>query len=292
VHASWIVAAFSHEQPDPAVWEALVRAVDEWNRWDGPRVDTEVDGMRLAAFDETQQEAQERLVARLRALPGAVVQVSARQHLDQTDYDAADLVGVSGMDPLDGFVVNESAALIDLPPCSTCGQQDLLDREQVAPLRVDEEQLDEAAADGSLPGGSGWDLVGLPHGGLAVSRRLVAAWETARLTGVVVGDLLAASTGRRSERVVQVTAARAVLPPCPEHTVSEGAPHCPACGRARSNTIGLVHVRPDQVGTEDLVSAHPQRHALLYLSRRAYESTLAISPAGLVVQDAWSVCRH
>ena len=289
---SWTVAAFRHEQPDPSVWDALVRSVDEWNRWDGPRVDTGVDWMRVASFEEGQQAAQERFVAQLRAVPGAAVQVVARQHLEPSDYAAADLVAISGLDPLDGFVVNEAAALTDLPPCRSCGQQDAFAREQVSSLAIDEAQLSQPAADGSLPGERGWDLVALPHGGLAASPRLVAAWQADGLTGLVVSDLLAGSTGRASQRLVQVAAARAVLPPCPVHTVSEGEPHCPLCGRARSNTVGLVHVRPDQVGGDDVVSAHPSRSALLLLSRRVYASTLAFAATGLVAHDAWLVCEH
>ena len=283
---------FAHEQPEPAVWDALVRSVDEWNRWDGPRVDTEVDGMRLRSFDDAQQAAQERIVTQLRRIPGAVVQVSSRQHLEDADYAVADLVGFSGVDLAEGFVSSEGAALLSLPPCQACGQQDLFDREQVGPFVIDERQLDRPSADGSLPSGVGWDLVSLPHGGLAVSRRLFTSWEAEGLTGLVPTELVGWSTGRPSQQVVQVSAAQAFVLPCAVHTLSEGAPHCQLCGRARSTTCGFVHTRRDQAGGVDVVSAHPGRHALLYLSRHAYDLTVALAPAGLLVDDAWLLCEH
>lgn len=184
------------------------------------------------------------------------------------DYATADYIGVSGTDlSLDPpFVLGEPFR--DDPPCPECGHHDAFDVTRVRPVRIDESLLDAPAPDGSRPGPDGWEVVNLPDGGLLLSARLVSALRRVA-RGLVVEDVLDAR-GKTSGRMAALRADVAVLTPCPRHTRFEGEPTCPLCGTARSTPDGCFWLPRSVVGTADVVSRHPGRAALLYVSQAVF----------------------
>ena len=279
------IAVLRHEQPTTDVWVAVEAVISAWEREGGPEFDRQVDFLREVEL--TDSAARDDLVARLYAV-GAAVHVVPRNVLEPRDYEQAEYVGIFGVDLGPAFVSNADDAVVDSGPCPECGGHDELDVEQVADFQVDESWLQRPAAAGTRPPEQGWEVVGLPGGGLAVSRPL--AEQLQQLEGVTFRDLLVG--GVPSDRLVQVVAERSVLVPCRVHTRVEGAPHCPTCGRARGDVLGYFWVSPAQTGGRDLISRHRGRHAFLAASRPAMDLLDRHAPAGLWVHDVLRLCEH
>lgn len=212
---------------------------------------------------------------------------SSRTDFEDQDYATADFIGVTGADlSLDPpFVLGEPFR--DDPPCPECGHHDAFDVTQVRPVRIDESLLDAPAPDGGHPGPNGWEVVNLPDGGLLLSTRLISALREVA-EGLVVEDLLDAH-GETSARMAALRAEVAVLTPCPRHTRFEGEPPCSSCGTAKSSVDGDFWVPRSVVGTADVVSRHPRRAALLYVSQAVF-AVLADVP-GVRRGDPLRVCE-
>jgi hypothetical protein len=279
MRTSWTVSLFRHEQPTPQVWAELEQVVSAWNDESGPRFDTTVDYARYARFDENEDGALERLLARLDAVDAAAMHVVRRDMVEDSDYGTAEYVGVLGA-AVDGVVLNEAAALIATGPCPGCGELDGLDVAQVRPFVVDETRLPDDVA------------VDLAGGAIAMSTRQVAAWHDAGLSGADFLEILDGSTGRASTSARQLSARLTILTPCPEHTLVVGPPHCPECGRAMGQVEGYFWVRSDEVDGADVVSRHRGGRTALYLSRRALETLRAAGPTGLDFYDVMRLCGH
>ncbi len=202
---------------------------------------------------------------------GADVIRSARTVYEESDYADADLIGISGIDlSIDPpFVRNTARAYRDDPPCLRCGHHDPFDVTVRRPPRIDESMLDAPAPDGSRPGPRGWELVNLPDGALLLSTRLVGLLREARIEGLAVEPVLNAR-GATSTRMAALRATVAVLTPCPRHTVIDGGPFCPACGTAHGSVDGWFWVPRSTIGRAEIVSRHPHRAAMIYLSPRAH----------------------
>ncbi|MDX3659887.1 hypothetical protein PV646_21520 [Streptomyces sp. ID05-26A] len=187
---------------------------------------------------------------------------------EDQDYATADYVGVTGADLslAPPFVLGEPFR--DDPPCPECGHHDAFDVTRVRPIRIDESLLDAPAPGGARPGPNGWEVVNLPDGGLLLSARLISALREVT-DGLVVEDVLDAH-GEKSVRMAALRAAVAVLAPCPRHTRFEGEPPCPLCGTARSSVDGCLQVPRSVAGTAGVVSRHPHRAALLYVSQAVF----------------------
>jgi hypothetical protein len=285
VRTTTIVSVFRHEQPTPEVWESVERVLADWEREGGAPVDRQVEFIRMIELDEP--AGRDTLVGRLEDL-GAAMHVVRRDLLEPADYREADYVGIFGVDLGSGFVSDDPEELRDIGPCPECGQHDVLDVEQTGPFVVDEEALDGPAVDGAHPGPDGWQVVGLPGGGLAVSRPL--ADSLADLEGVVLRELLT-DTGP-SRRLVQLESDRPVLVPCRVHTDVDGPPHCTTCGRARGQVRGHVFVSTAQTAGRDLISGHRGSRAFLFLRRRALDDLERQAPSGLWIHGVLRLCDH
>lgn len=279
------ISVFRHEQPAPDVWESVERVLADWERAGGAPVDRQVEFIRMIELTDPADRAT--LVGRLEDL-GAAMHVVRRDVLEPADYREADYVGIFGVDLGPGFVDDAPEQLRDAGPCLECGQHDVLDVEQTGPFVVDDQALDRPAIDGSGPGPDGWQVVGLPGGGLAVSRPV--ADSLADLEGVVLRDLL--TVAGPSRRLAQLESDRPVLVPCRVHTDVDGPPHCTTCGRARGQVRGPVFVSTAQTADRDLISSHRGGRAFLFLSRPALDDLERLAPSGLWVHGVLRVCNH
>lgn len=254
--------------------------VEEWNASEpGTPVDQSAPGALLARFTAPHAVAKDRLLARLDEVAGAAIHVVPLAELDEADYAAADFVAVTGA-PVDA-VLNESAALVDAGPCGRCGKHDVLDVQQVAPFVLDEERVAKEAPGLALD---------LAMRGLALTRAQANAWEAAGLRGADFRPVREGTTGRPSDRFVQVAASTTALLPCPRHTRVVGPAHCPECGRANGRVEGWFTVPREAAGHVDVVSRHPNRIAFLFLSRRALDVLERLGPTGLDPYDALRLC--
>lgn len=220
---------------------------------------------------------------------GAQALRSARTVFDDEDYAAADFIGVTGVDlSLDPpFVPNAAEAYHAEPPCPQCGHHDALDVTVSEPPRISEALLDRPAPDGSQPGPHGWEAVNLPNGGLLLSTRLFAELRDSRVVGLASEEVLDPS-GAPSARMTALRAPVAVLTPCPRHSRIEGADLCPGCGTAHSSLDGYFWMPRSIVGNAEIVSRHPQRAAMLYVSPRVY--TILVEVPGIRRGDPVRVC--
>lgn len=196
---------------------------------------------------------------------------SSRTLYDEADYTTADLIGITGVDLSrePPFVRNEARAYRAVPPCPRCGHQDPFDVTVVEPPRIDEDLLDAPAPDGTRPGPQGWEVVNLPNGGLLLARRLADAVRDSGIRGLVTEEVSDAS-GATSTRVVALRAPVAALAPCPRHTRVEGGAFCPTCGAAHGDLDGYFWMPRSAVGDAEIVSRHPRRAAMVYVSARCY----------------------
>jgi hypothetical protein len=246
-------------------------------------------------FDESTRDDLDRLRDELVALEdstGATHLLAWRDALEHSDYAQADFIELLGaeLSTEPPFVLNEAEVLDPGEPCPRCGSQDILDSVQTAPFVIDEPRLDGPAADGRRPDAGRWDVVTMPNGHKLVSKRLVAVLEENEVRGYELADVIDARTGEPSKRMFQITAAKAVLTVCEEHTRSDGQPLCQECGAAVTGVEGFLYVRADEVGDDEVISRHPGRGAMLYLSRRAF--ALIEDLDGVVRNAILMVCRH
>lgn len=278
------ISAFRHEQPAPEVWDAVERLLTTWER-SGGTVGRPADFIRQVEVPDPAESAS--LVARLEEL-GAALHVVRRDLLEPEDYRQADYVGIFGVDLGPDLVRNEDEVVVDTGPCPECGQHDVLDVEQTGTFTVDGSALAQPAVDGSRPGRQGWEVVGLPGGGLAVSPSL-ADWFGG-ISGAELRELV--DLEGRSSRMVQVVADRTVLVPCRTHTVVDGPTHCTSCGRARGDVHGHTWVSAAQTGGREVFSRHRGGRAFLVLARSALDVLEERRPAGLELHGVLRVCEH
>lgn len=262
---TWSVAVARDDRPD-AAWQ---RVGEVMRSWAGDATITPIGEVMWMA--DTSSAAVADALAHAVLAVGAQPLRSSRTVYDDEDYAAADHVGVTGIDlPFDPpFVRNEAEAYRVGPPCPRCGHHDPFNVTVVEPPRIDEAMLDAPAPDGSQPGPQGWEAVNLPDGGLMLSTRLVTALRDAGVRGLVIEEVLDAR-GATSARMAALRATVAVPTPCPRHTRIEGAPFCPACGAANGDLDGYYWMPRSVVGNAEIVSRHPHRAAMLYVSPRAY----------------------
>lgn len=223
------------------------------------------------------------------ATVGAQSLRSVRTVYEDEDYAKADFIRVTGVDlSLDPpFVRNAAAVYHAEPPCSQCGHHDVFDVTVAEPPRIYEALLDRPAPDGSQPGPHGWEAVNLPNGGLLLSMRLFAELRDSRVVGLACEEVLDIS-GAPSARMVALRAPVVVLTPCPRHSRAEGADLCPGCGTAHSNLDGYFWMPRSIVGKSEIVSRHPQRAAMLYVSPRIYG--ILVEVPGIRRGDPARVC--
>lgn len=262
---TWSVAVARDGRPD-AAWQ---RVGEVMRSWAGDATITPIGEIMWLA--DTSSAAVADALAHDVVEVGAQPLRSSRTVYDDEDYAAADLVGVTGIDlSLDPpFVRNAAKAYRADPPCPRCGHHDPFDVTVVKPPRIDEAMLDAPAPDGSQPGPQGWEAVNLPNGGLLLSTRLVTALRDAGIRGLAIEEVLDVR-GATSARMAALRAPVAVLTPCPRHARVEGAPSCPACGAAHGDLDGYFWMPRSVVGNAEIVSRHPHRAAMLYVSPRAY----------------------
>lgn len=277
----WSVLFAAHEQPDEQTWLHLDRIVEEWNAGPGKAIDTTVPFLRQITFSSHEHAARDLLFARLDRVDGAVLHVNEFEELDEADYAASDFVGIFGIDPADEFVRNADSVLVPGGPCGVCGLQDSFDVVQSGPFEIDTACLHGAP-----------DVVNLPGGGLAVSRRILEDWRAQGFTGWREHDLIDVDTGEASATWCQLSADRAVLTPCPEHTIVDGAPYCQGCGRAFGELIGPFFVRLDLVGDVELFARHPSQRAMFYVGQGAFAAMRALDARGLNPRDQMQRCSH
>jgi hypothetical protein len=299
VTRSWTVTLFRFEQPDEGAWRRLVEVAAVSNERGAARFEPLLDGgMWSAGFGAADREALDQLA---RELERAGRETGARYHLvgrnviEEADYAAADFVELLGV-VLDGgerpFVLNEEQALAPGTPCPVCGWGDAFDAVQLRPFMIDESRLDGKAIDGAVPGEGGWDVVTVANGHKLVSRRVASLLMKGHVRGIRLSEVIDGATGLPSERMLQLSARRAVLAPCPEHSVVHGDGFCPACGTARGDLEGWFFVRGDELAGDEAVSRHPGRGAMLYLARRPWEMLLAAGLNGVVRNDVMRICHH
>jgi hypothetical protein len=269
----WNVSGFAHEQPDEATWTALAGAADEL---DPAGAALAPPFMRILTLDSAGER--DRVLARLGEVRGAVLHVAPSTRLDEADLVSADYVAVWA-DEERLMVLEPDSALLPTGPCPRCGAADAFDLRQVADLSL---------ADDAVEG----DTSDLPGGGLAVSARVYEA--LASLPGSRLGTrpLRVGPEGRESQRWFQVLAERAALTPCPEHTVIEGDPFCPACGTAYGTVLGAFTVPSQDLAGVDVVARHPSLRTMLHLSRRADDALRAAGVADLTRADLIELCAH
>ncbi|MGN9914638.1 hypothetical protein ACTMTJ_44615 [Phytohabitans sp. LJ34] len=299
---TWTVALFEHEQPDARAQRATRRLVDEWNSEQTPALTTlpGPDWMPTswrATFDEAARDRVESLRARLVAAhdsDGVEYHFAWRDHVEEEDYASADFIGLLGAEPdlSFRFLVNEQTAFTPAPPCPTCGAQGPLDVAQDEPLVIDRKLLDRALADLERPAPGGWDAVGLPYGRLLVSHRLLATLRERHARGHRTSPVIDAATGEPADELVQLSADRAVLVPCPEHTRVDGGGICPTCGTSHGTLDGYFWIRDDWLDDDEVISQHPSRAAVLSLSRRLLEAVRSSAPNGVRRNGVTMVCRH
>jgi hypothetical protein len=296
---SWTITLLKHEQPDAGVWAELVRLTGAWNRGGTRKFEPVMDFMWHINFDAASRAELDTLLAQLETLKrerGAAFHLASRNTLEEEDYAAADFIEILGTDlgsPDRPFVRNQEAAFAPGAPCPVCGAQDAFDVEQREPLAIDLSLLESGtAADGTPAPAGGWDLVNVVNGDKIVSARVVSLLEAEGVRGYALRAVMDGSTGRPTERAFQIAAERAVLTPCPEHSRVEGEPFCPACGTAYGALDGYFWVRSDQVDGVEVVSRHPRKGAMLYVSRRVYERLRDAGMNGLQRNDVLRVCAH
>ena len=295
---TWTIALFQHEQPDESVWRELERLVARWNAREEPKFENVMQFMWQANFDATTRPQLDRLLAALDALRqtrGAAYHHASRQLLEDEDYAIADFIEILGVGlgtSARPFLLNESSAIGRPQPCPRCGAQDAFSVPQREPYVIDETLLDEPCEDHPRSPAGGWDLVNLPNGHKLFSRRLAALLDEHAVEGYDLIEVLAGTRRRRSKRMFQLGAKRAVPAPCPEHTTIVGRPFCPACGTGYGSLDGFFWIRRDWIGDDEIVARHPNRGALLHVSRRVYEALLAASFAGIHRNAVMRVCDH
>jgi hypothetical protein len=190
------------------------------------------------------------------------------------------------------LVVNEQEVFAAASPCPRCGQQDLFDIAKTSRFVIDETRLHVGVAGGPAPPPDGWDAVHLPNGHRLVSHRFAAVLGDNDVKGYELHEVIDAATCDISPRVFHLTAKKAVLTPCPDHTVVGGAGFCPECGMALGSLEGYFYVRADWIGNDEIISRHPRRGAMLYVSRRVQGLLDAASLTGLHRGGVLMVCRH
>jgi hypothetical protein len=296
---SWTVSLFRHQQPDGAAWRALERLVTAWNKGrerGAPRFEPVQDFMWHATFGADARPQLDRLLGQLSELAArtdAVHHLAWRDRVEEDDFAAADFIEILGVDPMltPPFLVNAETALLPGPPCPRCGSQDALDGVQTEPFRIDERRLHDRGPD-VPPGAGGWDAVNLPNGHLVVSRRFAAVLADNHVRGYRLHEVIDAATGRSSERMVHLTAERAVLTPCPEHSRIDGDPFCPECGTAFGTLDGYFWARADLVGDDEVLSRHPGRGAMLHVSRRVHDALREAGLNGVRRNNVLMLCHH
>lgn len=268
----WNVSCFAHEQPDPDVWAALARVVDGYGAGPGGQAPP---FMRVVTVDTPDQR--DTLLARLRAVPDAVVRVGPSTRLSATDLSTAEFVAAwPAEERLTVMGVEETLAASG--PCPTCGLTDSLDVVQQRPFTVVDDAVDG-------------DVSALPAGGWAVSSRALGVLESVGATGFTTVDILVGPGSRRSARWFQLLAGRAVLAPCPVHTEVEGGPFCPTCGAAGGTVVGFFWV-PPAVADCDVFARHPSLRTMLHLSRRVADALAGRGATDVTFTDVARVCRH
>jgi hypothetical protein len=275
VNVVWVVALYAHEQPSPAVWDELVDAASTWNDQQPAAFDTSQPFMRVAVVGDPQ--TRDRLLEQLRTVGRAVVHVDPSNRLEPSDFAEADFVAVFAAPSDVDAVTNANDVLESTGPCPSCGLQDAFDVRQTGPFRRGEQPDDV-------------DARNLPGGGLAVSRQVLDVLARVGATGFTSVDLVDERSGETSTTWRQLVASTAVLVPCPEHTVVDGDPFCPVCGRARGQVEGRVWIRAEQVAGLDVVARHGGRRAMLQVSRRVHDALSGCD--GIQALDVFFICRH
>jgi hypothetical protein len=295
---TWTITLLEHEQPNAAAWRAACRFADDWNARQSPKFAAEVPFLRTVLLDSGDQPSLERLLAELRALgdaAGTTYRLNSRNVLEEADYSRADFIGILGVglgDDSRPLILNAAAALAPSRPCPQCGWHDAFDQVQREPLVLNEALLDQKNADDEPPPHrGGWDLVELPGGQKLASPALLAVLKAGDVRGCEQREVLTAA-GRASRRMTQITATKAILTPCDEHSRVDGAPFCPACGTAQGSLKDYFWVRQDWLGEDEVISRHPGRGAMLYVSRRVYALLRSAGLGGILRHDVLFVCRH
>ncbi len=270
----WTISCFAHEQPDAGVWSALAREVDRWPQARGDVPPPSF--MRIFAVGTVHER--DLIVARLREVSGAVVNLGPSTRLDEADFASAEYVAVWPAE--ERLVVNDpEEALASSGPCPACGMEDAFDVSQRRGFRV----TDDACAG---------DVSGLPAGGLAVSSRVLEVLEAVGASGFTTRDVLVGPGPTVSTRWFQLVAERSVLVPCPVHTQIEGEPFCATCGAAHGTVVGYFWARPPIVAGLDVFARHPSLRTMLHLSRRVADALDAAGVTDLTCSDVVRVCDH
>ncbi len=233
---TWAFMLLRHEQPSAEAWEALERLARS------EEFEPVLDFMWQIALDS--QPAAERLQERLDELArttGAVFHATSRDVPEPSDYERADFIELLGaeLSTAPPFLLNEDQVLVPGDGAIT-----VFDSIQTGPFVLDEARLDQPDADGNPPGPGGWDVILTAHGHKLVSQRLQDRLADRNVRGYELYEVIDARSGQPSQRMAQIVATKSVSEP----------------------------VARDAVGDAEVISLHPGRGALLYLSRRAFKA--------------------
>lgn len=286
-------------QPDERRWDELRRFARAWNAAHAHRFEDVMGILLKIQFpDNTVAEFAElsRRLAALEAAQGIHVNSYTERVYEESDYGAGDFVKVFGVG-LDGregrpFVLNEAEVMRPGAPCVRCGWRDAFDCDQTGPFEIDEGLLEEPLEDGTPAPAGGWDFVHAPAGHKLVSRRLAGVLKENGVRGYALQRVVAGRGGRPSERVFQLSANRALVAPCPEHTRTVGGEFCPSCGAAYGKLEGDYYVSDAALGDDEIIACHRNLAAILYVSYRVYRLLVAAGLRQITARDVIKVCRH
>ncbi|WP_158839602.1 hypothetical protein [Saccharothrix deserti] len=270
----WSVMLSRDQQPDERTWSRIGDLVAD-------RFEPVLDIMWHASFDS--REELDRVTGVLGEID-ARYQLFVRDDLGDEDYAEADFIGIWGADPAvePPLVRNKATAYRPGETCARCGAPpDEFDLTAVEPLVVDESVMDGPAADGSRPDEHGWDLADLPNGQLLVSRRVTGLLTSADVRGWTSTEVFSTATGEPSRRFSALGAEQAVVTPCGV----DNEPVCPECGTTHEQIEGPFRISRDAVGDAEVISRHPGKVSMLYVSRRVHDLLWAAELNGLVRGD-------
>jgi len=297
-----------HEQPSEAAWIALGEIAKQWNDSHTPKFSDSMSFLWSINFEDQRDQSFSEFLQQLDSLRrnfACKFHATSELIYDEADYLSADFIEILGIS-LEGFIkrpfiLNAGDTLSSPVPCHACGWQDMFSVAQRAPFAIDERLLDLAIPQGGSPPQGGWDCVNLPNGHKLVSRRILSLFEENQVTGFDVLPVLSGTSGKQSQRMFQILARKFV----PATVLSNSGAQlsiCQVCGAVLDPNVGdhaelaslltptTWCVRRKDVAQDEVLSRHPSRGAMLYLSQRVYRLLVGAPLNGIVESTVLALC--
>jgi len=246
-------------------WDSLLKLKQDWNLNHSSKLENIMDIHMTIGFMEDSVEHLEFMKLLTQRPTDEKYEYDLYNFItyEESDYQNADFIYLSGQRSLEGFIINQDKAFGEPVKCKLCGYIDPWSIPQLDQLVIDENIAEQWQ-------GKKGGFFNLDNGGLLVGKNVIDYFKEYNVKGIVLKEVLN-KNNQPSENYFQLQAEKAVVMPGLSQTAITGY-ICPQCGVVHGQLKSALFFSKGEIKDLGVFSMHPNHCALMYFERKIVDT--------------------